>query len=236
MRVDRRELAAVFAGGFVGAVARVGLAEAIPHDTGRWPWATFVVNVVGAFLLAFFTTRLQERLPLSSYRRPLLGTGFGGVRTTFSTLQVELLDRVMSVLAVVAIGIVGGFGAISRFLLDGEVAGRVGRDFPYGTLTVNVLGSFILGVLVGAAVRGDAHDIAGAGRLGSFTTFSTWALESHRLSEGGRLRLGALNLADGHRRASRAGHERRPPPWRLAHDSSSLGYGPPCPASVSCSP
>ena len=100
----------------------------------------------------------------------------------------------MSPLVLVAIGLAGGVGAISRFLLDGAVAGRVGRDFPYGTLTVNVLGSLVLGVIVGAAVRGDAYDLAGTGLLGSFTTFSTWALESHRLGEDGQLRLGALNF------------------------------------------
>lgn len=49
-------------------------------------------------------------------------------------------------------------------------------------------------MLVGAAVRNDAYDIAGTGLLGAFTTFSTWALESHRLGEDGQLRLGALNF------------------------------------------
>lgn len=91
MRLDRRELAAVFAGGFIGATARAELAEALPHDATQWPWATFTVNVVGALLLGYFATRLQERLPLSSYRRPLLGTGICGGLTTFSTMQVELL-------------------------------------------------------------------------------------------------------------------------------------------------
>jgi fluoride exporter len=91
MRADRRELAAIFAGGFVGAIARAELAEALPHNSVQWPWATFIVNVAGAFLLGYFTTRLQERLPLSAYRRPLLGTGFCGALTTFSTMQVELL-------------------------------------------------------------------------------------------------------------------------------------------------
>jgi CrcB protein len=89
--IDRRELAAIFAGGVAGAVARAELAEALPPDAGRWPWATFLVNVLGAFLLGYFTTRLQERLPLSAYRRPLLGTGFCGALTTFATMQVELL-------------------------------------------------------------------------------------------------------------------------------------------------
>ncbi|QEC46102.1 fluoride efflux transporter CrcB [Baekduia soli] len=89
-RLDARELAAVFAGGAVGAVARGELAEALGHG-GGWPWATFLVNVAGAFVLGYATTRLQERLPLSSYRRPLVGTGFCGGLTTFSTMQLELL-------------------------------------------------------------------------------------------------------------------------------------------------
>ena len=92
MRVDRRELAAIFAGGVIGALARLGLVEALPSTPGQWPWATFVANVVGALALGYFTTRLQERLPLSAYRRPFLGTGLCGALTTFSTLQLELLQ------------------------------------------------------------------------------------------------------------------------------------------------
>ncbi|HEX6695746.1 MAG TPA: fluoride efflux transporter CrcB [Solirubrobacteraceae bacterium] len=92
MRVDRRELAAIFAGGVIGALARLGLVEAFPFTPGQWPWATFIANVAGALALGYFTTRLQERLPLSAYRRPFLGTGLCGALTTFSTLQLELLQ------------------------------------------------------------------------------------------------------------------------------------------------
>jgi CrcB protein len=92
LRVDRRELAAIFLGGAIGALARYGLAQALPHRSGTWPWATLAVNVAGALALGYLTTRLQERLPPSAYRRPLLGTGLCGALTTFSTMQVELLQ------------------------------------------------------------------------------------------------------------------------------------------------
>jgi CrcB protein len=110
-------LVAIFVGGFLGAIARAGMGEWLPHDPGTWPWATFAVNVVGAFLLGYFTTRLQERLPLSAYRRPLLGTGFCGALTTFSTMQVELLgmldeDRVGLAAGYAAASIAAGFGAV----------------------------------------------------------------------------------------------------------------------------
>lgn len=88
-RHDYRELAAIFAGGALGALARGALATLAVPDPARWPWPTFTVNIVGAFLVGYFTTRLLERLPLSSYRRPLLGTGLCGGLTTFSTMQVE---------------------------------------------------------------------------------------------------------------------------------------------------
>jgi fluoride exporter len=114
VRADRRELIAVFVGGCAGTLARALLGEALPHDPGTWPWATFAVNVAGAFALGFFVTRLQERLPLSAYRRPLLGTGFCGALTTFSTFQVELL-RMQPGLAFAYAGasLVAGFAAMA---------------------------------------------------------------------------------------------------------------------------
>jgi CrcB protein len=109
VRVDRHELAAIFVGGAIGAVARYGLAQALPHDAGTWPWATFAVNVAGALALGYLTTRLQERLPPTAYRRPLLGTGLCGALTTFSTVQIELLQMLDDGRA----GLAAGYAAAS---------------------------------------------------------------------------------------------------------------------------
>jgi CrcB protein len=118
VRFDWREFAAIFSGGFVGTVARLELGEALPFKAGQWPWATFIVNLVGALLLGYFTTRLQERLPVSEYRRPLLGTGLCGGLTTFSTMQLELVrmvdaDHVGLAVAYALISVVAGFLAVA---------------------------------------------------------------------------------------------------------------------------
>ena len=117
MAYDHRELAAVFAGGALGTLARAGLDELAAPDPGQWPWPTFTANIVGALVLGVFITRLLERLPVSSYRRPLLGTGFCGGLTTFSTMQVEtlrMLEHGYYGLAVgyIAASIVGGLCAV----------------------------------------------------------------------------------------------------------------------------
>jgi CrcB protein len=93
-RADKREVAAIFAGGAIGTLLRAALAQAFPHAATAWPWPTFGVNIGAAFLLGYFVTRLQERLPLSSYRRPLLGTGVCGGLSTFSTMQVEIIKMI----------------------------------------------------------------------------------------------------------------------------------------------
>jgi len=88
--IDRRELGAIFLGGALGALVRAGLGEALPDPGVGWPWATFLVNVVGAALLGYWFTVL----PHTQYRRPLLTTGFCGALTTFSTVQVELVEMI----------------------------------------------------------------------------------------------------------------------------------------------
>lgn len=103
----------------------------------------------------------------------------------------------MTVQLALGVGLVGGLGAVARFVLDGALARRVAGTFPYGTLAVNLIGAFVLGALVGAAVGGSSYRLWGTGLIGAFTTFSTWMLEAHRLGEDGALRLGTMNLAVG---------------------------------------
>ena len=91
MSVPRLRALAILAGGAVGALARAGVAEAMPHDPGEWPWATLAVNLAGVALLAWVTTRLSEMVAPTRYWRFLIGTGFCGALTTFSTLQVETI-------------------------------------------------------------------------------------------------------------------------------------------------
>jgi CrcB protein len=83
----------------------------------------------------------------------------------------------------VGVGLLGGAGAVARFVLSRAVARRSAGWFPYGTLVVNLSGSALLGLLAGLALHGDALTLAGGGLLGSYTTFSTWMLDSERLAE-----------------------------------------------------
>jgi len=100
----------------------------------------------------------------------------------------------VSAVLIIGVGVLGGLGAIARFLVDGAVSQRLGRAFPFGTLVVNLSGAFALGVLVGAVLTDDAFRLAGSGFVGAYTTFSTWAFESHRLAEDGQARHGAVNF------------------------------------------
>jgi CrcB protein len=117
MRADRSELLAIFAGGCLGAIARAALAAWLPHDPGHWSWSTFAANIAGAALLGWAVTRLQERMPPTAYRRPFVGTGFCGALTTFSTLQLELVDmgdagRAALAVAYAAASLAAGFGVL----------------------------------------------------------------------------------------------------------------------------
>ena len=91
----------------------------------------------------------------------------------------------------------GGAGAIARFLVDGAVESERLGEFPWGTLVVNLTGTVALGLLVGLAAPHRTMELVGTATIGSYTTFSTWMLETHRPAEEGELRLAWLNIGVG---------------------------------------
>jgi fluoride exporter len=93
-QLDRREIAAIFIGGAAGSLLRVWLAQTVTSGVAVWPWATFIVNVSGCFALGLIATHLRERPPEAPHWHPLLGTGFCGAYTTFSTMQLELVRMI----------------------------------------------------------------------------------------------------------------------------------------------
>ena len=101
----------------------------------------------------------------------------------------------MSALEWIGVALLGGVGALARFLIDRAISARSASTFPRGTLVVNVSGALLLGAITGAALSGGALLLAGAATIGSYTTFSTWMLETHRLGEDGELAAGLLNMA-----------------------------------------
>ncbi len=100
----------------------------------------------------------------------------------------------MSAAAWIGVAILGSIGSLARFLLDGAVSARSQSSFPFGTLAVNASGALILGLFTGLALSGEALILAGSTTIGSYTTFSTWMLETHRLGEDGQLLDGTLNV------------------------------------------
>jgi fluoride exporter len=99
----------------------------------------------------------------------------------------------------VLVALLGGTGSIARFLVDGLVGERLrswpgGGVFPWGTFVVNISGAALLGGVAGAALSGNALILAGTATLGSYTTLSTWMLESHRLGQDDQLPVALANL------------------------------------------
>ena len=101
----------------------------------------------------------------------------------------------VSVWTWIGVAVVGGLGAVGRFLLDGWLGSRVRSELPIGTFAINISGSFLLGLLDGLALSGDAMLIAGTAAIGAYTTFSTWMFETHRLAEDGQFTAAALNVS-----------------------------------------
>lgn len=100
----------------------------------------------------------------------------------------------MTIVVWAGVAVCGGFGAVLRFLIDGTIARHAWNAFPIGTLAVNLSGAVVLGLLTGLAVGDDAALLAGTAVVGSYTTFSTWMFETHRLTEERQLPIAALNV------------------------------------------
>ena len=94
----------------------------------------------------------------------------------------------------IAVAMLGGLAAAARYVIDAEISARAEHPFPVGILAVNLTGSLAIGFVAGAALSGEALAIVAGGGIGSFTTFSTWMLDSHRLSEEGQVELVWLNI------------------------------------------
>ena len=94
-----------------------------------------------------------------------------------------------------AVMLIGGLGSVARYMVDRAVARRAARSFPYGTLTVNITGAVLLGLIVGLALSHQAALLAGTAFVGAYTTFSTWMLETQRLTEERQVWPAVANIA-----------------------------------------
>lgn len=95
-RVHTRVVATVALGGALGAVARWGVAQGLPHDHGSLPWDTLLTNVAGCFLIGVLMVLVIERWPSHALVRPFFGTGILGGFTTFSTYAVDVQRLVLA--------------------------------------------------------------------------------------------------------------------------------------------
>ena len=101
----------------------------------------------------------------------------------------------MTALGWIAVGLAGGAAAGARYLLDAEISRLSDSPFPVGILAVNVLGALMLGLVAGSTLHGQALVIVAGGVIGSFTTFSTWILDTHLLASADLAKLAWLNIA-----------------------------------------
>jgi CrcB protein len=90
--------------------------------------------------------------------------------------------------------VLGGGAGVARYLLDGAVQSRRRSEFPAGTLVVNLIGCLALGLVAGLQASAQTTLLLGTATIGSFTTFSTWMIETHRPAEAGETGLSWRNL------------------------------------------
>ena len=100
----------------------------------------------------------------------------------------------MNVAVWAGVFLIGGLGSVARFMVDRAVARRAARSFPFGTLTVNISGAVLLGFITGLTLSHAAALLAGTAFVGAYTTFSTWMLETQRLTEERQILPALANL------------------------------------------
>ena len=123
---------AIACGGVAGAVSRYALSLAVPASAGRFPWGTFLVNVTGSVALGFLLVLVIEQFPRGHLARPVLGTGFLGAYTTFSTFMVDAVDLIRSHHAATAVvylaaSVVAGIGGVWLGMTAARLLVRVER-------------------------------------------------------------------------------------------------------------
>lgn len=130
LSIGQARIAAIMAGGALGTLARAGLAKALPPRGGEWPWATFIVNLAGAFILGWLLTRLAERSAPSRHWRFFAGTGLCGALTTFSTFQIEIFELARDGHMGLAVGYpVASIAAGMGLAVAGALIARWGRHW-----------------------------------------------------------------------------------------------------------
>ncbi|MDA8210063.1 MAG: fluoride efflux transporter CrcB [Actinomycetota bacterium] len=120
LRRARRQaslLLAIGVGGALGALGRYAISLALPAAPGQMPWGVFIINVSGALALGFVLTILAEQFPRSRMARPLIGTGFIGAYTTFSTWMVDAVSLIRrgdaaTAAAYLALSLIAGLAAV----------------------------------------------------------------------------------------------------------------------------
>ena len=126
--VDLRRVGVVFAGGLVGGVARYEAVTRWPTSPGGFPWSTFAVNTVGAFVLGLVVVVVAEVIGPSRYTRPLVGAGFCGALTTFSSVAVAVDELVAHGHVVLGLGYLAS--SVAAALAAVALGATAGRRLP----------------------------------------------------------------------------------------------------------
>jgi fluoride exporter len=131
-RVQSVIVVALACGGVFGAVSRYAISLAMPTQTGKFPWDTFLINISGAAVLGFILTLLLEQFPQARLARPIIGTGFLGAYTTFSTFMVEAVQLIrdrqpVNAVIYLAASVFAGLLAVWLGMMTARIGIRVER-------------------------------------------------------------------------------------------------------------